>query len=236
MTNDTNLRISAYNLDNSRNPDQVEKEIRAIGGLGDDVLCFCEAGGYPMPGLTGYVLFRDTSRPGRANLATYCRVEYQIDRDRCAWWDLHETWTRTNPGASGQHPPRSIYELVIGRVQLLNVHQPPKGTDNTHDAQAEGIDKLAGRMTPGDPDGQDRPRVAVGDFNRRPDEDGPGPFTLANRIDGYTTGAKIDCAVRRKMGAQQVNYPTTAGGVQLKSDHGHMARFILRLDGSWLHT
>ena len=235
MTNDTNFRVAAYNLDNNRNPGQVEKEIRAIAGLGDDVLCFCEAF-YDMPGLEGYVLFRDTSRKSRTNIATYCRAEYPIDRDRCRWLDLSETWTRTNPGASGQHEPRSYYELVIGSgVQVINVHQPPKGTDNVKRSQQEGIDKLAGRMTPGG-DGQDRPRVAVGDFNRRPDEDGPGPFELAQRIDGYTTGAKIDCAVRRKMGVQQVSYPTSAGGVQLKSDHGHMARFVLRLDGSWLHT
>ena len=237
MANDTNFVISAYNLDNSRPNDQMVKEVRAIAKFGDHVMCYCEAVDYDMPGIDGYVMFdRDKSKPGRENIVTYVRADLPIDKDRSQWHDLKETWTRTNPGASGQHWPRSIQEVVIGQMQLLNLHNPPKGTDNVHDSQQESIDKLAKRMSPNpdDSNSKERPRIAVGDYNRKPQEDGPGPGQLASRIDGYSTGDKIDCAVRRKMGLQWVKYLTTPNGVELKGDHHHMMRMMVRLDGAWL--
>jgi hypothetical protein len=237
MANDTDFTISAYNLDNNRPNDQMVKEVKAIAKFGDDVLCFCEAVGYNMPGLDGFVMYdRDKSRPGRENIVTYVNVKWPIDKNRSQWHDLNQTWTRTNPGASGQHWPRSIQEVVIGQVQLLNLHNPPKGTDNVQKSQQESIDKLVKRMTPNPDDSQSnkRPRISVGDFNRRPEEDGPGPGQLANKVGGYSTGDKIDCAVRRQMGLQWVKYLANANGVDLKSDHGHMMRIMLKLDGAWL--
>lgn len=229
---DVAFKVDWYNIGASRSQSVVTKEIRAIAAGRADALLFVEAIGYDMPGLDGYVKFRDTSTDARANECTYARADRIIDRDRCRWLDMAETWSRTQH--PGTHPPRSFYELVIGRVQILNVHQCPKGTDNTQAAQSEGIDTLTKRMTPGDPDGENRPRLAAGDWNRKPGETGPGPTQLADRISGKTSGTGIDCCVRRKLTLKSIKYPASANGVQLGSDHHHMTRATFTLDDAWL--
>lgn len=226
-----------YNLRVGRAGGQVEKEIRAILDTRPAVLGMCEATGYTLPGVEDYVKVRDTSNKSRANIAAY--VKASLGPSNVQWHDLKQTWTRTAEGAHGQHEPRSLVEFRAGPLQVLVHHQPPKGTDNTKPAQVEGIDKLTARMAPWTrTDWDDRsdddkaeakaqPRVVLWDANRRPDEEGPGPSTLAGRIDGAPIGAKIDGAVIRgkNVAASAVEYPTRVSGVELYSDHGCMFRF-----------
>jgi hypothetical protein len=230
---EVNFKVDWYNLRVGRSQAQVDKEIKAIANNNAHAILFQEAMGYDMPGLDGYLKFRDASKKSRANIATYARADLMVDKDRCQWLDLKETWGRTEH--SGEHEPRSFYELVIGQVQVINLHQCPKGTDNTYDAQMEGIDKLTNRMKPDEGEtSQKRPRIAAGDYNRKPAEDGPGPSMLANRIDGKVSGERIDCLVRRKMTFVSLTYPQTVNGVHLQSDHPYVCRAKFTIDEKWL--
>jgi len=235
--------LAFYNLDNNRDPAQVTNELRGIlTGWRPAVLGVCEAS-YDLPGVDGWRLpGRDRSRPGRENVAAY--VKNNLEVTDVKWHDCHETWTRTNPGASGQHPPRSILEFRAGRLHVWIAHQPPKWTDNTQNAQMEGIDKLEARMAPWtredwsertqneQDEAYEQARVVLWDANRNRNEQGPGPGMLQQRIAGWTAGGRIDCATWRGgdcKGADSIAYPTTADGVPLKSDHGSAFRFTLSL-------
>ena len=226
--------LSFYNLDNNRPNDQMAKEVRALLEWRPAVLGVCEANGYDLPGVEDYRLIRDTSKPGRANLAAWVKTNLEVSDVK--WLDCEETWTKTNPGATGQHWPRSILELRAGRLKVWVAHQPPKGTDNVKASQQEGIDKLTARMAPwtrddwegkSEEEKQDQKRqarVILWDANRGPNEDGPGPKQLCNRMDGWSCGSKIDLASWRGgevEAARDPAYPSSAAGVQLKSDHGH---------------
>lgn len=235
-----------YNLDNNRDPYQCEKEIRAI--LNDAhpaVLGLCETINYPnLPGVEGYKKIRDRSKPGRDNLTAY--VKSNLEVSNVQWWDLKEQWTRPKDPPN-QHWPRSILEFDCDRLCVWVAHQPPKGTDNTHDAQMEGIDKLENRMAPWKKEGyegtpedkeraKNRARVLLWDANRKPEEDGPGPTMLSHRIGDPATvvGQKIDGAVYRGdeiVGHNSKQYVGKYGGVDLKSDHGTAFQFWLCLEG-----
>lgn len=233
-------RLSFYNLDNHRPPGQVADEIRAMLSMRPAVLGLCEAT-YNLVGVAGYLLLRDTSTPGRANVAAYVKTTLEVDAIQ--WHDLEQTWTRTNPGATGQHPPRSILEFRAGAMQVLVAHQPPKGTDNVKPSQQEGIDKLTARMAPWTRDDwTDRPaddkrdakaqaRVVIWDANRTPYESGPGPTMLASKIGGDPVGSHIDGAVIRAGRAKMVRYPSQVDGVQLCSDHGCAFTFVYEIAG-----
>jgi len=232
--------LTFYNLDNNRPNDEMSREVEALLEARPAILAVCEANGYSLPDDPDYRLIRNTSKPGRANLAAY--VKQNLEVSDIKWFDCEETWTKTNPGATGQHWPRSILEFRAGRLKVWVAHQPPKGTDNTHNAQLEGIDKLEARMAPWcredwddktdkeKAQAKDQARVILWDANRRHDEDGPGPKTLCNRIDGYHSGEKIDLACHRGNEVKQgkdARYFDSAGDVQLCSDHGHAFTFTL---------
>lgn len=234
--------LTFYNLDNNRPNETMSREVKALLGERPAVLGLCEANGYDLPGAPDYTLIRNTSKPGRANLAAYVKSNLTVSDIK--WLDCEETWTKTNPGATGQHWPRSILEFRAGRLKAWVAHQPPKGTDNTKAAQKEGIDKLTARMAPWTredwsdktdaekADAKDQARVLLWDANRKPTESGPGPKSLCANIDGWHSGEKIDLACWRggeTKNGKDIRYFNSAGGVKLCSDHGHAFGFTLVL-------
>lgn len=239
-------RLTFYNLQVGRDRDQVARELRALLTDRPVLLGVCEATGYLLPRFRGYTLLRDTSRPSRANVAAWVREDlYRHHR----WHDLTETWTRTEH--PGTHEPRSWLEVSTGRgavgMQTLVGHQPPKGTDNTQAAQAEGIALLERRMTPWRNPGWTgnsslarlRTRLVLMDANRRTGEPGPGPDTLAAAIGGRVVGQGIDCAVVRNGNPGAARYVRAAAGVTLGSDHERAFTFLVAgagTPGNHTHT
>lgn len=225
--------LFVYNGDNYRAAGELARElIAAAAELRPRRIVVVEAIGNELPELRGYWLLHDKSRPGRENLAVYVRKVAGRRRPRVRWIDLAQTWTKTNPGAHGQHWPRSIM-VVAGMVQLIVWHAPPKGTDNTLKAQQEGLDAIVRLVEPWERAGagmvwplvrvkaaQLRPRVIAGDWNRAPAEDGPGPGRLI-RLYGFTAaGAGIDLAlVRGGVRIASWRYVEAVNGVPLRSDH-----------------
>lgn len=211
---------------------------RDLGGLLREyrprVAIACEAVGdqfHPRPGYDAMV--RDRSRAGRANLVAYVRDDCHLRR---TWWvDHRTTWSRTNPGAKGQHPARSTMVLGVGDAQVLGGHNVPMGTDNTHAGQLEIVQALHLVMAPWKrPRIRDaapglslsamrgRPRVLLWDDNA-PDapegERGLGSEYLAPKVAGQAWGHHIDNTVARNAGVTGVEYVTHAGGVALATDH-----------------
>lgn len=239
----TRLVAKFYNVQVARDPAQVAKELNALLASGPEVLGLCETTGYKLPAVKGYKLFRDTSTRSRANVAAYVRAT--VKTSSAHWHDCAETWDRTEH--PGTHEPRSWLEFRLDGCQVMVGHQPPKGTSNTHAAQAEGIDLGTARMAPWTGTRWDRkppeekttakarPRLSLADWNRRPTEAGPGPGQLARRIQGWTMGAKIDGAVARgdatPLGTKYVDCPQ---GVPLKSDHRDALVVRLSVAKKWL--
>jgi hypothetical protein len=220
-------------------------DIRALLVSGPHGLGLCEAIGYDLPKVDGYTLHRDRSTESRANIAAYTRSDTLVINAQ--WHDLKETWTRTKH--PGTHPPRSWFEVRLDGIQLLVGHQPPKGTDNTHDAQLEGIDLCTRRMAPWlrddwpdktpeeKADAKDCPRVALADWNRGPHESGPGPEMLCDRIDGWTAGGHIDLAVMRGNDAvlRDAYYVDDPQGQELGTDHPWGALVVkVKVTDRWL--
>lgn len=225
-----------YNLDNHRPDAQVAAELRAIASTKPTEIALVETIGNHLPPLPGYTLFADDSRPGRANVAAYVRTDAHPARPR--WHDRRTTWSRTE--GPGTHPARSDLEYRLGRVQRLIAHQPPKGTDNTLAAQAEGIDVLAAAMRPADLTGlakvveRLRPRLLTWDANRRAGETGPGPDQLAKRVGGKVIlGHLIDQALGRRVRVHSARRVTTVAGTRLLSDHGHAIRIRWSVPAPW---
>ena len=212
-----------YNLDNNR-PDQhqLARELQAIASEDPLVIACVESIGNRLPRLRGYVLYGDDSTRSRANVAAYVRRDARVGDVR--WTDLKETWRRTQ--GPGIHEPRSFLTVVADKVQVTTLHQCPKGTSNTLAAQAEGIDALESLMNRG-PD--DRLAIAIGDFNRRRREAGPGPDLLAARVGGRVVGTRIDAAVVRGAKRARARYLTHVAGVPMRSDHKH----AMRLEVKW---
>lgn len=233
-----------YNLRVGRPQVQVAREVSALLRYRPTVLGLCEATGYDLPRLDGYRLTRDTSSRSRANIAAYVAVDLARSE---VWHDLNQTWSRTE--GPGTHEARSWLEVRVGGCQFLIGHQPPKGTNNTLTAQAEGIALCDGRMAPWHrSDWPDRtnaekvsaracPRVALADWNRFPQEKGPGPQSLAEQVKGWVAGRFIDGAVARgnDLRLRDAEYQDTCAGVPLRSDHPWGA-FVLKVDvaGAWL--
>jgi hypothetical protein len=215
-----------YNLRVGRAQSRIRLEIRALLSWKPLVLGLCEAIGYDLENLPGYSQVRDRSTKSRANVAVYVREGHL---ESVKWHDMHETWHRTE--GPGEHEARAWAELRVDTDQVLVGHQPPKGTNNTFDAQMEGINFLTARMAPWTrqdwPDrnadskvrAKERQRIVLADFNRRAGEPGPGPTLLANRIRGAITGARIDASVDRALDVTSHQYVNRVGNVILRSDH-----------------
>lgn len=234
-----------YNARVGRRQSQLDKELRAILSKGPAVLALCEVIGYRLPSVQGYQMIRDTSEPGRANLAAYVRVDLDVTRIR--WIDCHETWSK--PKGPGRHWPRRILTFFAGEMQLTVVHQPPRWVDNEYPAQKEGLAKLTHLMAPWTrgtwakktreqrETARQRPRAAIGDYNRTGEDSGPGPAVLAEQVDGRVVpGGRIDCAVLSgQIEVLEVTRPDRVAGVEFKSDHPHALRLVLEVPREWIN-
>lgn len=203
-------RVLFYNLQVSRNPNTVQDEVDALLTTAPLVAVFCEAIGYHLE-TPGYRQLRRGRRRSRRNIIVAVRRDRRIWARR--WLDLEATWGRTQH--PGRHEPRSFPYARAWGVKWLGVHQGPQWTDNTMAVQFEGIDRLTNAMRGW------RPAVALGDFNRRPGEEGPGPDLLAKRVGGKVVGNRIDCAVVKGLEVVGHQYMTQIDGVPLRSDHRH---------------
>lgn len=219
------FRIWSYNAGASRTNEAVAGDIRAILRTRSGkrlrrpaILVIVEAISYRLPQIKGYTLFRDTSRPGRANVAVYVRTN--LTPCMLGWRDMDETWGRTEH--DGIHPPRSYPLIQIGGMYLIAWHQPPKFTDNTLDAQREQIDAVVRTVKTR---GIDR-LTLIGDQNRGVNED-PGLRLVAERVGGgHVVGTSaVDNALVVGARTANVKYPKFAFGRRLRSDHDHGFRF-----------
>lgn len=235
-----------YNLEVSRNAEQVARELRAILSIKPAVLGVCEAVGYRLPAFPGYRLVRDISRPGRANVAAYVATAYPIRHIR--WTDLEQTWER--PKHPGIHPARSVLTMLVAGVQVTVHHQPPRFTNNEIRSQEEGNDALIEIMAPWTratwnaktqaqrEHGRQRPRLTVEDANRTARDGGPSPAVVARAVKGRVTPeTRIDCAITT--GQIKVDNWAIVGivaGVRLQSDHKHALQLDTRVPREWLTT
>lgn len=231
-----------YNLRVGRDPRQVTRELVAFAKERPLYVGLCETTGYDLPDLPGYTRIRDTSTPARANVAAYCRDDFPPGN--IVWEDLERDWRRTEH--PGRHEPRSLVTFGQG-LRVTVGHAPPLTRyGDTRPAQQEMVDALTPILDPRQREGWRRrakrsravatfrPRHLVWDANRRPGETGPGPTMLASRVGGLTVGHRIDCAVVTNTQPVEVDYPTSVGGVKLRSDHGCAFRMRFRVWGSWL--
>lgn len=249
------LDFWSYNLDNGRRKRTVRREVAAILDTCPAVLVGQEAGGYHFR-MPGYVLLEQTSRDGltverwkaRRNVVAWVREDLARP-GTLRWIDLDTTWPRPKYRWLGRHEPRSFPHFAVGRIPTIGLQQPPPNLGHlTEPAQREGIDHLAPAMAPwlrrrwhnrqqiDKHVAHLRPRVALGDWNRRAREDGPGPTALALTIGGRTVGNRIDGAVvAGDVKVSHVDYPEHVNGVPLRSDHGHAFRMTLTVDERWTH-
>jgi hypothetical protein len=171
------IQVTFYNCRVGRGSRTLAREIEALLTEQPAILGLCETTGYQLPKIAGYKLIRDRSNPSRANVAAYVRKDLPVSGVR--WIDLNQTWGRTQ--ATGQHEARSYLLFFAARIRVIVLHQPPRWTDNELPAQWEGIKSLAKAIDPRRfarlrkprvrKSGR-RPRVAIGDFNRRAFESG----------------------------------------------------------------
>lgn len=231
-----------YNLRVGRPQVVVTREIHALLADNPAVLGFCEAEGYIFPEVEGYKLLRNRKNGGRRNVAAYVRKGLSLAKVR--WHDMKETWNRTeHPGV---HEARSWVSFRLDGVLIVIGHQPPKYTNNTLKAQQEGLEFLTKKMAPWTVPAVwrfvrfrfrahelARGRLVMADFNRGPQEDGPGPKELAKRCKGAVHGKHIDCAVTRGMVVYKVEDFTDINGVHLGTDHPWGATRFVAEPNAW---
>lgn len=231
-----------YNLQVNRSRRTVRRELRAILKDKPAFLALNEAMGYRLPRIRGYVLAHDRSTRSRANVALYVRGDLPLSQVR--YIDLEETWGRTQH--PGDHEARSYLQCRVAGIQVTVYHAAPRYTDNTMDAQAEGIRSLTktaaswrrndwmNRGALARVDSLERPRIVIGDFNRGKNDVGPGPTVLAKAIGGEVATFRIDTAVTRNVEVKDFWYYDTVHGVPLKSDHKHALRLTFAVESRWL--
>lgn len=214
---------------------QVVQEIRAQLNTGPLVAGYVEAIGWHLPGTittdngTRYKLIRDTSTPGRANIAAYVPEAAHLTRVR--WHDLAFRWPAEHGG--GLHPARSFLSFLVDGTKYVVAHQPPNQPQVTHaelvKGQTEGIDRLTRMLDGRTGVGRHRPAVVLADFNRAGNAAGPGPAELAHRIGGQVVNAaRVDNAVVRGLVVTGVHYVNHLGGLTMNSDHGSYLHLTLR--------
>lgn len=197
---------------------QVFSEVRALLSTRPYAVTLCEAINWTLLPSPGYVLLRDTSTPGRENVAAYVKSSSYLGH---RWVDLKETWPRTDH--PGEHPARSILVIRLKSVQLIALHQPPRAAGAA--AMEEGLTAVERILKPGFLKSRFRPRIAIGDYNARCGERF-GPDKLSGRV---ADCHHIDTAVTRNVRVSGVTYPTAVNGLKLSSDHNHVLRLGVRL-------
>lgn len=232
-----------YNLESWRGRDVVP-EIRALLEDRPLLLGLCECLGNRLPEVPGYRLIRDGSRKSRANIAAYVRDDVPLEG--IEWIDLSGTWPRTQ--GPGVHEARSYLLLTLGRMHVVVWHQPPKNARNAWTLQLEGINRVVARLAPWRRRpwrkarsrvrvllSKLRPRLVIGDANRRKGENGPGPDMLATQLGGETYGPWIDCLVAGgQVEVLRENKRGRVDGQPLDSDHRGAVEYVVKVPRWWL--
>lgn len=206
---------------------QVDQEIRAQLALGPKVAGYVETIGWRLPRVPGYTLIRDTSRPGRSDVAAYVSKAAKLTRIR--WHDLTDTWGKTNPGAAGQHAARSFLSFRADGVKEVVAHLAPPHTGAAGIAAQRQEYAAIARVVNGRLQGArflHRPAVILGDYN--PNATEHGALTLAQMIHGQAANTtRADNVVVRGLVVHGLHYLTHIGGLQMNSDHGSYLRLTL---------
>lgn len=235
--------IRFYNLESWRRRDTLP-EIRALLEDRPLVLGLCECLGNRLPDVHGYRIVDDRTNRSRANVAAYVRDDVPLER--IEWLDLEGTWPRTE--GPGIHEARSFLLLTLGRARLVIWHQAPKGAANSWTLQLEGLNRVVRVLAPWRRKAwrkaagrtrvalaKLRPRLVIGDGNRRKGESGPGPDMLAAQLDGtvhgpwvdaLTTGGQVTVTDSRKL--------PRVDGQPLDSDHLGAVSYTVRVPTWWL--
>jgi hypothetical protein len=209
------LRFGSYNCDNGRPDPRVNLELDRLLDLLDVLVC-CEATGLHVDRRDSHRLIRDRSTTSRENQFAFVRRD--LDYEPGGWLDHSGTWPRPKYPHLGNHEPRSFPWFTVEGLVVVGVQLPPDNAHPRGPLQMESIRRLVAL----------NPDVALGDFNARRGEDGPGPDLLAARIGGRTIGRRIDCAVvRQGLKVSDIDYPMRLGRVQLLSDHRRASTFTV---------
>lgn len=214
----TTEAIWFYNLDNGRPDALVNREIGKILDTKPLVLVGAEATGLQVAQRPDYHTVRDSSSKSRANMVAFVRKSHAHFRFG-HWVDLQGTWARTK--YAGVHEARSFPVFWANGMKFAGVHLPPRNAHPRLLLQGEAIHALASIRNLD---------IAVGDFNAKAGDLGPGPDRLARKIGARTVGDRIDCAVvASDLLVSRVAYPTRLGRrfrrVAAASDHGHAFHF-----------
>lgn len=222
-----------YNIAPGRGDTTANRELAALlEHYRPRVLGLAEAIGYRLnTAVPGYRLLRDTSRPGRANIAAYVRNDVTAT---IRWTDLHTTWARTDH--PGPHPARSILRLRLrGNGTVIVAHAPPvtrPGPGSSVPARREHYAALLALMAPWTTTGwRERAKVWRHAARRTPclllcdPNAAPGDpvsmRSLAAAVGGTTTDTGHIEGVVARHAHVTARFVTEAGGVVLRSDHRH---------------
>ncbi len=201
------------NLGPTPRPDEISDELHALANVTSrdrdrrtpKGIGVAEAIAKRLPTLPRHDLIRDTSRPGRANLALYVLARLAHDHE---WVDLHETWPRTE--RPGTHPPRSLLVAQVEDWRVIVGHAPPLAR-GTADARAEWLAAMVEAIldTPDDR----TPVLALTDPN------GLGPRLLLGP--GMVTGGSpVEAVHGRRVILDHAQTVEAVNGVRMRTDHG----------------
>lgn len=201
--------------------EQVNNEIRAqLESEKPKVAGYVEAIGWHLPRVPGYRLLRDISTAGRANVAAYVAKSANLQRGSIKWHDLTDTWDKTNPGATGQHPARSFLTFRADGERFVIAHLAPPHTGAAGIAAQRQEYAAIQRVVSGR-----APALVLGDFN--PNATEHGATTLAGMIGGRAANAtRADNAVLQDLVLHAIHYVANIGHVVMHSDHGSYVRIV----------
>lgn len=194
---------------------EANADIEAIWATEPGLLLGCESNGKgPLPGPgKGNVKIRDVSIPGRANLFAYARG---VERVKWDWEDCNYGFPRNK--YPGMHWPRSILRFPYRGAQVVVAHKPPlwKGAAK---ARWEHDQRLTRMM---DPDtNRKRARMLFWDCNGM-----DGARALAESIDCWVVGDRIDNALLRKARVVEYGYRRGVEGHTFATDHPWGALYL----------
>lgn len=206
-------------------PRALTKELHALLAESPIVLGLAETIGYRLPEVKNFHLLRDTSTPGRANVAAY--VSTTVALTNVHWHDLHKGWPATeHPGI---HAPRAFLSFDAPNFKGVVHHEPPDAP-GAGPAREESKAAVVGSFAPwtrSDWDRRDeaaqkrakaRARVLLMDANGNQRE-------IADRTGGSLVVPGIDTGVLLNATCVSAEYVKHVGGVPLGSDHGHALVF-----------
>lgn len=215
------IRFAFYNLapagDPQRGPFFVARELNAIANnrpyrpwrRRPKVIAVSEAIGRRLPELKRYRLIRDTSTPGRANLALY--VLRRLKVTDVEWVDHEREWPRVLH--SGMHPARSTLVCRVEDWTVIVGHAPQAPTTAKRTAN-EGLTSARGEWV----------SIVARLLHRYDrvllltDPNGLGD-DLMRAVPGMRTGGTAVEAAHVKGGALSWRTRAVVNGVRMLSDH-----------------